>query len=122
MMEHYQFDDIHVDKYGNIVGGIVGNKRGKTLVLDGHIDTVPVNPEKWTHNPYGGDIEDGKIYGRGTTDMKGAVAAMISAVGFFGGIISVSLPVKSTWPASYMKSASKGSPPVWSANAINLTM
>ena len=79
MMQHYQFDDIHVDKYGNIVGGIVGNQPGKTLVLDGHIDTVPVNEEKWSRNPYGGDIEDGKIYGRGTTDMKGAVAAMISA-------------------------------------------
>ena len=43
MMQHYQFDDIHVDKYGNIVGGIVGNQPGQTLVLDGHIDTVPVN-------------------------------------------------------------------------------
>ncbi|EBR8158059.1 YgeY family selenium metabolism-linked hydrolase [Salmonella enterica subsp. enterica serovar Newport] len=84
MMRHYQFDDIHVDKYGNITGGIIGKLPGKTLVLDGHIDTVPVNEDKWTRNPYGGDIEDGKIYGRGTTDMKGAVAAMISAVGFYG--------------------------------------
>ncbi|EBW6364072.1 YgeY family selenium metabolism-linked hydrolase [Salmonella enterica subsp. enterica serovar Oranienburg] len=84
LMRHYQFDDIHVDEYGNIVGGIVGNLPGKTLVLDGHIDTVPVSEDKWSHNPYGGDIKDGKIYGRGTTDMKGAVAAMISAVGFYG--------------------------------------
>ncbi|EAB1659536.1 YgeY family selenium metabolism-linked hydrolase [Salmonella enterica subsp. enterica] len=84
MMRHYQFDDIHVDKYGNVIGGIIGKLPGKTLVLDGHIDTVPVNEDKWNRNPYGGDIEDGKIYGRGTTDMKGAVAAMISAVGFYG--------------------------------------
>ncbi|MBK5075128.1 YgeY family selenium metabolism-linked hydrolase [Budviciaceae bacterium CWB-B4] len=84
IMKSYQFDDIHVDKYGNIIGGIIGNKPGKTLVLDGHIDTVPVDEEKWSRNPYGGEIEDGKIYGRGTTDMKGAVAAMISAVGFYG--------------------------------------
>lgn len=84
IMKKYQFDDIHVDKYGNIIGGIIGNKPGKTLVFDGHIDTVPVDEEKWSRNPYGGDIEDGKIYGRGTTDMKGAVAAMISAVGFYG--------------------------------------
>ncbi|HFW3351977.1 TPA: YgeY family selenium metabolism-linked hydrolase [Salmonella enterica subsp. enterica serovar Eastbourne] len=84
MMRHYQFDEIHVDKYGNIVGGIVGKLPGKTLLLDGHIDTVPVDEEKWTHSPWGGDIEDGKIYGRGTSDMKGAVAAMISAVGFYG--------------------------------------
>ncbi|MBK5145820.1 YgeY family selenium metabolism-linked hydrolase [Budviciaceae bacterium BWR-B9] len=84
IMKSYQFDDIHVDKYGNIIGGIIGNKPGKTLVLDGHIDTVPVDEEKWSRDPYGGEIEDGKIYGRGTTDMKGAVAAMISAVGFYG--------------------------------------
>ncbi|CDL38563.1 Acetylornithine deacetylase [Citrobacter freundii] len=31
MMQHYQFDDIHVDKYGNIVGGIVGNQPGKNV-------------------------------------------------------------------------------------------
>ena len=84
MMQYYQFDDIHIDKYGNIIGGIIGNQPGKTLVLDGHIDTVPVNEDMWTRNPYGGDIDEGKIYGRGATDMKGAVAAMISAVGFFG--------------------------------------
>lgn len=77
---------------------------GKTLVLDGHIDTVPVNEEKWSCNPYGGDIEDGKIYGRGTTDMKGAVAAMISAVGFSVRTISEILPGKSTLRASCMKS------------------
>ncbi|SUB81182.1 N-formyl-4-amino-5-aminomethyl-2-methylpyrimidinedeformylase [Pragia fontium] len=84
IMKHYQFDDIHIDKYGNIIGGIIGKQPGKTLMFDGHIDTVPVDEDKWSHNPYGGDIEDGKIYGRGTTDMKGAVAAMISAVGFYG--------------------------------------
>jgi len=66
MMQYYQFDDIHIDKYGNIIGGIIGNQPGKTLVLDGHIDTVPVNEDMWTRNPYGGDIDEGKIYGRGT--------------------------------------------------------
>ncbi|MEX9841932.1 YgeY family selenium metabolism-linked hydrolase [Providencia rettgeri] len=84
MMEDYEFDDIHVDRYGNIIGGIVGKYPGKTLVFDGHIDTVPVDESQWTQDPFGGEINDGKIYGRGTTDMKGAVAAMISAIGFFG--------------------------------------
>lgn len=83
IMEHYEFDEIHVDTYGNIIGGIVGNKPGKTMIMDGHIDTVPVDEEKWTKAPYGGDLIDGKIYGRGTSDMKGAVSAMISAVGFY---------------------------------------
>ncbi|MCW3185275.1 M20/M25/M40 family metallo-hydrolase [Escherichia coli] len=72
MMQYYQFDDIHIDKYGNIIGGIIGNQPGKTLVLDGHIDTVPVNEDMWTRNPYGGDIDEGKIYGRGGNRHEGS--------------------------------------------------
>jgi putative selenium metabolism hydrolase len=83
LMTHYGFDEIGVDRYGNIVGGIVGKRPGKTIVFDGHIDTVPVDETKWTRKPYGGEIADGKIYGRGSSDMKGAVSAMISAAGFF---------------------------------------
>ncbi|MFE8153120.1 YgeY family selenium metabolism-linked hydrolase [Brenneria goodwinii] len=83
IMEHFQFDDIHVDDFGNIIGGIVGNQPGEVLLLDGHIDTVPVDESQWSQAPWGAEIRDGKIYGRGTSDMKGAVAAMIAAVGFF---------------------------------------
>ncbi|NBN59904.1 YgeY family selenium metabolism-linked hydrolase [Proteus sp. G2639] len=84
MMKSYDFDDIHIDKYGNIIGGIIGQHPGKTLIFDGHIDTVPVSECDWKEKPYGAEIKDGKIYGRGTSDMKGAVAAMISAIGFYG--------------------------------------
>ncbi len=83
IMKHYGFDEINVDKYGNIVGGIVGKRPGKTIVFDGHIDTVPYNEEKWSQDPLGGKVVDGRIYGRGTTDMKGSVSAMITAAGFF---------------------------------------
>lgn len=83
IMKRYGFDEIHVDDYGNIVGGIVGSRPGKTIVFDGHIDTVPFDAEKWTQDPLGGAIVDGRIYGRGTSDMKGAVSAMITAAGFF---------------------------------------
>lgn len=78
------YDDVTIDLYGNILGVIKGNKPGKKLLFDGHIDTVPVvNEEKWTHNPFGAEIVDGKIYGRGTSDMKGAVAAMANAAACF---------------------------------------
>jgi putative selenium metabolism hydrolase len=78
------FDEVIVDEYGNILGRIKGNRPGKVLLLDGHIDTVPVPDEsKWTHKPYGGEIDDGRIYGRGTSDMKGAVSAMVAAAAFF---------------------------------------
>jgi len=53
----------------------------RRLVFSGHVDTVPVGDETlWTHDPYGGDgVLDGRLYGRGSVDMKGAVAAMALA-------------------------------------------
>ncbi|MEG0021126.1 MAG: M20/M25/M40 family metallo-hydrolase, partial [Oscillospiraceae bacterium] len=78
------FDEITVDGYGNIVGKIKGKRPGKTLLFDGHMDTVPVtDPAAWTYNPFAAEIHDGKIYGRGTSDMKGALAAMAVAAANF---------------------------------------
>lgn len=74
------FDDVIVDKYGNTIGVLRGNRPGKKVLFDGHMDTVPVGNEgDWLYPPFGGEIHDGKIYGRGTSDMKGAVAAMACA-------------------------------------------
>lgn len=78
------YDDWFVDAYGNVIGHIKGNKPGKAILFDGHIDTVPVpNRDKWTQDPFGGEIVDGKIYGRGASDMKGQTSAMMSAVAYF---------------------------------------
>lgn len=78
------FDDCFVDAYGNVIGHVKGNKPGKAILFDGHIDTVPVpDDSKWAHAPFGGELVDGKIYGRGASDMKGAVSAMIAAVSYF---------------------------------------
>lgn len=79
-MQKNDFDEVTIDEYGNCIGVIKGNKPGPKLLFDGHMDTVPVQDEsKWTHNPFEPEIVDGKIYGRGTTDMKGAVSAFTSA-------------------------------------------
>lgn len=78
------YDDFFVDDYGNVVGHIKGNKNGKKILFDAHIDTVTVPDEtKWTQNPFGGDIVDKRIYGRGASDMKGAFCAMICAMSYF---------------------------------------
>ncbi|MDO4620996.1 MAG: YgeY family selenium metabolism-linked hydrolase [Lachnospiraceae bacterium] len=83
-MKENGFDEVYTDRYGNVIGRIFGNRPGPTLLFDGHIDTVPVNsPERWTHDPFGAEIVDGKIYGRGTSDMKGAVAAYTAAAAAF---------------------------------------
>ena len=82
--DKWEFDEVIVDYYGSILGRIKGNRPGKVMLLDGHIDTVPVpDGSKWTHKPFGGELVDGRIYGRGTSDMKGAVSAMMAAAAFF---------------------------------------
>ena len=78
------FDSIDVDAYGNIIACMKGNIPGKKILFDGHIDTVPVtDPTVWKYDPFGAEIHDNKIYGRGASDMKGAVAAMACAVSNF---------------------------------------
>jgi acetylornithine deacetylase/succinyl-diaminopimelate desuccinylase-like protein len=52
---------------------------GPGLLLLGHTDVVPVG-EGWTKDPFGGVVEDGRIYGRGASDMKGGLAAALSAL------------------------------------------
>ena len=52
----------------------------KKLYLNGHLDTVPIGEQPWTVNPFGAEIKDGRIYGRGTTDMKGGVAALLETM------------------------------------------
>jgi putative selenium metabolism hydrolase len=82
--EEIGFDDVFIDEYGSITACIKGKNPGPKVLFDAHIDTVPVtDPSKWKHRPFGAEIEDGKIYGRGTSDMKGALSAMIAAVGSF---------------------------------------
>lgn len=83
-MQAMGFDSVTTDRYGNVVGVIRGVGDGPCVLLDGHIDTVPVPDESvWKHPPFGGDIVDGRVYGRGASDMKGAVACMAAAAAMF---------------------------------------
>lgn len=70
---------VTVDGNGSVLG-LIGPKDSEiALMFDGHLDVVPVAGE-WTHDPFGGEIVGGKLYGRGSTDMKGGIAAAICAV------------------------------------------
>jgi acetylornithine deacetylase len=54
---------------------------GRSLILNGHVDVVPVTPEHyWTYEPWGAEVVDGRMYGRGAADMKSGIAAMVYAV------------------------------------------
>ena len=71
-MEEYGFDEVLIDRHGSVLGRMRGCRPGKTILLDGHIDNVDViDADEWTHDPFGGEIDQGRIYGRGTSDMKG---------------------------------------------------
>lgn len=65
----------------NVVGTFHGVGNGPRLVLNGHIDTVPAGDEhRWTHAPFGAEVSEGRLYGRGACDMKGALAAILTAL------------------------------------------
>ena len=61
----------------NTVGMLKGSGGGKSLLLNAHLDTVGV--EGMIIDPFGGELKDGRIFGRGSQDMKGSLAAMIAA-------------------------------------------
>jgi len=61
--------------------GTIGGANGRSLLLNGHVDVVSEEPaDRWTKPPYGAEIEDGRLYGRGACDMKGGIAAMLLGV------------------------------------------
>jgi putative selenium metabolism hydrolase len=77
------FDKVWHDRYGNTVGVLTGAKPGnrKKLLLDIHADTVAVTSlESWQHAPYDGDIDAGRIYGRGACDIKGGLASVLAGL------------------------------------------
>lgn len=63
----------------NVVGSRRGSTAGPVVHLNGHIDVVPPG-DGWTVDPFGGEVRDGRIYGRGVCDMKAGLAAAVFAV------------------------------------------
>lgn len=64
----------------NLIATASGARPGPHIVLNGHFDTYPAGDVSlWTHDPFGGKLADGRIYGRGAIDMKGGDAALITA-------------------------------------------
>lgn len=79
-MNRLGYDEVMVDANGSAIGIVRGDRPGPTVLLDAHCDTVGITAKQdWQHDPFGAEIADGMMYGRGTADMKGALAAMIYA-------------------------------------------
>ena len=63
----------------NLLARVKGDGRRPGLVFSAHFDTVPVGAQPWSHDPFAAEIKNGRLYGRGASDMKSGMAAMISA-------------------------------------------
>jgi len=78
----------------NVIAEIRGTRAGRTLMFEGHLDVVSeVDPDLWSFDPYGGEVVEGRLQGRGSADMKSGIAAMVYAAravevgGFEGRIV-----------------------------------
>jgi len=63
----------------NLMARIKGKKEGRPIVLLSHVDVVPARPDEWDVDPFGGEIRDGYIYGRGAIDMKSQTICQLLA-------------------------------------------
>ncbi|MFC1802430.1 ArgE/DapE family deacylase [Thermoproteota archaeon] len=73
-------DQVYTDR-PNVVGVRKGAGGGKSLLFNGHVDVIPTGDiNMWKHGPWSGKVIDGKLFGRGASDMKSGLAAMIMAV------------------------------------------
>ncbi len=65
----------------NLIAQKRWGRGGRSLIFNGHLDVVPAgDPSKWEHPPFGGKLSQGRVYGRGASDMKGGVASFLHAV------------------------------------------
>ncbi len=74
-----KIEDVEPNR-ANLIACIPGEKSAPAFMVTGHIDTVPIGNVKWNHDPFGCEVEENLVYGRGVTDMKGSVAAIMYAM------------------------------------------
>lgn len=76
VMRELGFDQISVDDKGSVLGFVGPAQAPLALLFDAHMDVVPI-AGTWTVEPFGAQIKDGRMYGRGTSDMKAGLAAAL---------------------------------------------
>lgn len=78
--ETQPYQEVGYEDRPNVVATVEGAGDGPTLALSGHMDVVPVTESEWVHDPFSMEREDDRLYGRGTGDMKGGIAAFVHAI------------------------------------------
>jgi putative selenium metabolism hydrolase len=76
------YDETERDEMGSVVGIARGSAPGATVLFDAHMDVVPATePGRWRFAPFSGERAEGRVWGRGATDVKGSLAALVVAIG-----------------------------------------
>jgi succinyl-diaminopimelate desuccinylase len=74
-VERYEF----APNRPSLIARLSGTSNDPPLCFTGHVDVVPLGLQPWSQRPFGGDIVDGRLYGRGSSDMKAGIAAFVEA-------------------------------------------
>lgn len=78
-MKTLGYRDVHIDEMGNVLGRFGAGPR--VVAFDAHVDTVGItNPMRWRYDPFRGVVSGGILYGRGASDQKGGLAAIVHGV------------------------------------------
>jgi succinyl-diaminopimelate desuccinylase len=81
----------HTPTRASVLAWLRGSGDAPALLYTGHLDVVPVGAEEWPHDPFGGEVVEDRLWGRGSSDMKGGNAAMIVATKI---LAAAKLPLK----------------------------
>lgn len=81
-MEALGYEEVSIDEVGNVIGLVRGRGSAPAVIFNTHLDNVDVgDPAAWPRPPYGGEVHDGTVFGRGAVDIKGPLAAQVFGVG-----------------------------------------
>lgn len=90
----------------NLVAKLVGEDQSRAFIFNGHVDVVDIgDPKKWQHDPWGGEVVNGRVYGRGTSDMKGGVLAIMEAA---RSLVGRGVPPTDVWLAFVVREETDG--------------
>ena len=80
-MTRLGYEEVRIDEAGNVIGVIRGRGEAPSVMFNTHLDHVDVgDPTAWPHPPFGGEIADGRVWGRGAVDIKGPLAAQVYGI------------------------------------------
>ena len=85
-MERLGYDEVTTDAAGNVIGLVRGRGEAPSVMFNTHLDHVDAgDPADWPHDPFGGEIHDGVVWGRGAVDIKGPLAAQVHGIAALAG-------------------------------------